>query len=171
MVEAKVLKKSGRKRAKYLDSSVKKLFIIGLVQGIPETYGNVEKILNELKLEKVPFSFCLSTDMKLQNIVVGIQSGSSAFPCAYCESRRPFDVVGMLRTLGRIRELCKQFDENGRKQKDAQEYFNAINMPLISGDDDTFIMDIIPIPELHLLLGIGEHEKIEMQFVEITCIC
>ena len=43
MVEAKVLKKSGRKRAKYLDSSVKKLFIIGLVQGIPETYGNVEK--------------------------------------------------------------------------------------------------------------------------------
>ena len=151
------MKKSGRKRKKYLDSSVKKLFILALVQGIPETYENVRKILEVLKLENVEFEFCLTTDMKLQNIMIGIQSGSAACPCPYCESRRPFKIPGKKRTLGRIRELCQMFNENGKKLKDAQEYFNAINMPLFCGDDDDLILDILSIPELHLHIGIGEH--------------
>ena len=94
--------------------------------------------------------------MKLQNIVVGIQSGSSTYPCAYCESARPFDVEGMLRTLGRLRKLAEDFKNSGSNKKDAKDYKNAINEPLFEGDDCTQILDILPIPELHLHIGIGK---------------
>ena len=80
---------------------MKKLFILAIVYGIPETRKNVEKILSALKLDDLKFDFILATDMKLQNLSIGIQSGSSTYPCAYCESPRPFDTEGMLRTLGK----------------------------------------------------------------------
>ena len=80
---------------------MKKLFILAIESGIPETYENVKAILSALKLEDLKFDFCLATDMKLQNIAVGIQSGSSMYPCAYCESARPFTIEAMLRTLGK----------------------------------------------------------------------
>ena len=62
----KLLKKSGRKKAKFLDSSVKKLFILAIVQGIPESHDNVDSIMSALNLEDAKFDFCLTTDMKLQ---------------------------------------------------------------------------------------------------------
>ena len=152
------MKKSGRKRAKFLDSSVKKLFIIGIVKGVPETNHNVKSIMSALNLEDTKLDFCLTTDMKLQNILVGIQSGSAKYPCPYCESARPFDVNGLKRTLGRLRELAQNFKDSNADKKDAQEYFNAIYEPIIQGSDDIFILDLLPIPELHLLLGIGKQK-------------
>ena len=112
--------------------------------------------MSALKLESVSFDFCLATDLKLQNIMIGIQSGSAKFPCAYCESERPFNVIGALRTLGRIRALYKSFDEDGASKKDGQDYLNVIHDPLLDGDDDVFILDLLPIPELHLHIGIGK---------------
>lgn len=150
------VKRSKRKCAKYLDSSVKKLFILAIVKGAPETYHNVKTIMKALNLEKVPFSFCLATDLKLQNILMGIQSSSSKYPCAYCESPRPFTKIGLIRTLGRIRELSKKFEEDGASKKDAKDYFNVIQAPLIEGADEDSVMDILSIPELHLLIGIGK---------------
>ena len=74
-------RRRSRKSAKYLDTSVKKLFILAIVKDIPETHHNVEKILSELGLQNVKFDFCLVTDMKLQNILCGMQSGSAKHPC------------------------------------------------------------------------------------------
>ena len=72
--------KKRKRRRKYLDSSVKKLFILAIVKGVPETRDNVNAILTALNLKKLRFDFCLATDLKLQNIAVGIQSGSSTYP-------------------------------------------------------------------------------------------
>ena len=149
-----ILKKSGRKRKKFLDTSVKKLFILAIVKGIPESNHNVKSIMAALNLENVKFDFCLTTDMKLQNILVGIQSGSSKYPCPYCESARPFDIPGLLRTLGRLRELAQKFENSD--EKDAKEYFNTIHQPIIQGEDHVFILDLLPPPELHLHIGIGK---------------
>ena len=159
------LKKSKRKRAKYLDSSVKKLFILAIVQGVPETRENVKNIMSALNLEDTKLDFCLTTDMKLQNILVGIQSSSATFPCPYCESARPFEKNARKRTLGRLRELARKFRQLGVKKKDAKDYFNAIYEPILNGEDDEFILDLLPIPELHLHIGIG---KICVQKIEIV---
>ena len=157
--ELRSFKSRKRRRSnKFLDSSVKKLFILAIVKGIPETRENVKTILKALKLENVKFDFCLATDMKLQNITVGIQANSSKHPCAYCEAPRPFDTKGMLRTLGRLRQLCKEFHEfGGGKKENAKDYCNVVHEPLIDGDDETLILLLLPIPELHLLLGIGNN--------------
>ena len=151
-----MLKKSGRKRAKYLDSSVKKLFVLAITKGIPETYFNVKTILAVLKLDNITFDFCLATDLKLQNILMGIQSNSSTYPCVYCESPRPFTTIGLVRTLGRIRQLSKLFDDNGACKNDAKDYMNAIYAPLFDGEDELRVIDILSPPELHLLIGIGK---------------
>ena len=140
-----------------MDSSVKKLFILAIVKGVPETTQNVEQIMSALKMENVEFEFCIATDMKLQNIICGLQSSSSTFPCPYCESPRPFTTEGILRTLGRIKKLYRSFIASGKKLKDAKDFLNVIHMPLITGDDDTEIIELLPIPELHLLLGIGKN--------------
>lgn len=39
----------------------------------------------------------------------------------------------------------------------AKDYFNCINKPLIGDDPQTTILDIIPPPELHLMLGATNH--------------
>ena len=147
--------KRRRQRKKYLDSSVKKLFILAIVKGIPETRQNVKAILDALKLENVKFNFFIATDLKLQNILLGIQSGSSSFPCGYCESQRPFGVKALMRTLDRIRQLAKEFGDKGGILKDAKEFKNAIHDPLLSGDGSQHIWHLLPIPELHLFIGIG----------------
>ena len=146
-----------------MDSSVKKLFILAIVKGIPETYENLKSILDALKLKKrkksLKLDFCLATDLKLQNIATGIQSGSSTYPCAYCESARPFTKAGKLRSLGRLRKLAEEFRKNSGDKKDAKDYMNVINAPLFEGDDSTLIIDILPIPELHIHIGVGKSKK------------
>ena len=42
----------------FLSSGVKKLHIIAIVEGIPETYSNVKKIMSELQLDKFDFFPC-----------------------------------------------------------------------------------------------------------------
>ena len=121
-----------------------------------ETYENVKTILKALNLNDVSFDFCLATDLKLQNILLGIQSGSSTYPCGYCESPRPFTTKGMLRTLGRLRQKSKEFQESGGDKKNAKDYCNVIYEPLLNGDDEDLVIEVLSIPELHLLLGIGK---------------
>ena len=77
---------------------------------------------------------------------------SSTYPCTWCESRTPFEIPGQLRTLGRIRELAKAYKNAGPKAK-ASEYFNAIHEPLFAGEDSETLLEVIPPPELHLMLG------------------
>ena len=113
-------------------------------------------ILSSLKLEKVKFEFYLSTDLKLQNIIAGMQANSSMHPCVYCIAPRPFEKEGELRTLGGNRELSSKFRADGANKKDAKDYLNVIGDPLIDGSDETEFIEIFPIPELHELIGIGE---------------
>lgn len=159
MVEKKdeIPTKSRRKRAKYLDSSVKKLFILAITKGIPETYHNVKIILKALRLQRITFDFCLTTDLKLMNIIMGIQSNSATYPCVFCESPRPFTTKGLVRTLGSLRKLYEEFQNSGGKKKDAKDYCNVINLPLFEGDDELSVIEILAIPELHLLIGIGKN--------------
>ena len=86
--EADDLKSPPKKRTakhikqRYKDSGVKKLFIIGIVEDILETYDNVKAILTLLGLEKI--DFVIATDLKLANILLGLSTHSSRFRCPYC---------------------------------------------------------------------------------------
>ena len=50
-----------------------------------ETYENVKRILDHVNLGIVKFKDIIASDLKLINMIVGIQSHSASCPCAFCE--------------------------------------------------------------------------------------
>ena len=85
-----------------------------------------------------------------------MQGHGAKYPCAWCYANAPFIEDAPLRTLGQLRKLQEQFnsEEGGRGDKKyAMEFFNVINMPIIDGDDDEYVLNVLLLDELHLLLG------------------
>jgi hypothetical protein len=143
-----------KKRAhKFKDSGVKKLLIIGIIQETTENYDNVREILRLLNLNTL--HFCLAADLKLCNILAGLQNHAAMYPCTWCEARAPFDQVARQRTLGRIRKMAQAYRNAGSVLRTAKDFFNCVHSPLLSGDDSLTLLELIPPPELHLLLGVA----------------
>ncbi len=145
------LKKKQPKDSRFLDSGVKRLFTIAIGFGIQENYSNVKTLLGALELKSISFS--LACDLKLANLLVGIQNHASTHPCAWCVTKSPTHEAAAPRTLDRIRLMFKEFNKAGRIWNKAQKFENCINEPLLDGEDETEILDVIPPPELHLMLG------------------
>ena len=133
-------------------SGVKKCFILCLIEDLPENYANVKKMLDLLDIGSIQHH--LACDLKLQNILVGIQGHSATHPCVYCTAKKPWDQPGELRTLGGIKQQVKDFQNAPKSKKIPKNFFNCIHEPLIVGDDEDRIIDILPLAELHLVLGI-----------------
>ena len=49
--------------------------------------------------------------------------------------------------------LLQRYVSDGSKIKKQQFYQNVTNQPLITGDPDKQILNILGVPELHLLIG------------------
>jgi hypothetical protein len=137
---------------KFLDTGVKKLIIIGITFDVQELYENVRTLLRSLKIDRIHFA--IATDLKLANILVGIQSHSSKHPCTWCEGSLPWSSPGRPRTLGRIKELVQAFRNAGGQLPKAATFMNCVNDPIIEGDNSWSILEFIPPPELHLMLGV-----------------
>ncbi|PAA78421.1 hypothetical protein BOX15_Mlig010790g22 [Macrostomum lignano] len=143
----------------FAEGGVKKLIIIAAVEKVPEYYENVQTVLNLLNLEDV--SFCSSVDMKLANVLLGLQSASSAHPCPWCETPRkefanPHRSV-RLRTFGSPSCQAAQYQriEGQRSSKPSGEPFhNCIRQPLLNWPDSSNTLEAVPPMELHLLLGL-----------------
>ncbi len=141
---------------KFLDTGVKKLFIIGLAQNVPECYENVKTLVRELPLD---VTFCTSADLKMLNILVGIGPHSSSCPCTWCEAHsKDFrsDFVAPLRTFARIRHQARLYKEAVRQKKKftPQTYFSCVEEPILRVRGDVVVLDAIAPPQLHLMMGV-----------------
>ena len=87
---------------------------------ILETTLQGEKLLDSLNLPDFREDFQITCDLKLINIVAGIQSCSSLHSCPYCEGCKVSGKwkAGSLRTFGSIREHQKKWKEetNGNRK-------------------------------------------------------
>ena len=91
----------------FLDSSVKKLFIIGIVEATQENFENVSILWLLLKLNKIECT--VATDLKMANILIGIMSHSSKYPCKWCTtSSDELHKCGEMRT---IRKCIEKFND------------------------------------------------------------
>ena len=52
-----------------------------------------------------------------------------------------------------INILFKDFVDNGANLRQQKNFQNVVNSPLLTGDESTKVIEIISVPELHLLLG------------------
>lgn len=101
------------------------------------------------------FEGSVATDLKLANILIGIMGHSSIHPCTWCIAEKSnLHERAELRTIGNISDSFAAWQAAKSKQKDAKQYNNCIHLPVFAGDSNKLILDIIPPPELHLLLGV-----------------
>lgn len=77
-------------------------------------------------------------------------------PCPYCvASKNNLHEKGIDRTIGRIKAMHdKWLKETEGDAKKAKKYENCINDPLLTANDEETIINLIPPPELHLMIGI-----------------
>ena len=138
------------------DSSVKRQMLVALSEGLPENFENVRQILSLIKLDKV--NFVVSCDMKLANILCGLQSHASTHPCSWCNTEsKHLSQSGSLRTLGSLVACYQEFAKSGGDIKKARSFGNVVHEPLLSGSENKLILELIPPMELHLLLGVVNH--------------
>ena len=91
------LEETPQNKAKFKDSGVKKLFVIGLAQATQENYDNVVQLWFMVGINN--FDATIATDLKLANILVGIMSHSGSLPCTWCYAQKSkLDSEGELRT-------------------------------------------------------------------------
>nr|XP_047129266.1 uncharacterized protein LOC124809287 isoform X1 [Hydra vulgaris] len=138
------------------DSGCNRQLIIAIAEDLFETYLNVQNVLSLIKPN--PKDFVVSCDLKLANILCGLQSHSSPHPCTWCDvPSNNLAQSGNLRTFGSLKSSCQAFDAAGRDMKKAKEFGNVVHPPLLALDDEQLVLDLIPPMELHLLLGVVNH--------------
>ena len=153
------------KRRKYEDgmmkteaklSSVKKLFIIGLMPDAQESHANVKLMLEEININKIPNT--ISADLKLDLNLIGKQCAACTNPCIFCdcssssfgkEDKEP----GKLLTIGDLKRYLQEFRDAGGDKDLAKEFQSVVNDILLDNDDSTYLIDVLNLPELHVLLG------------------
>lgn len=143
----------GIRAKKSKNSSVKKLFILALAPSSQENYVNVFQLWEALGIND--FKGTIATDLKLANIIVGIMSHASSFPCCWCYADKyNLGNDGELRYIGSGLKNYMDWCDAGSSPKDAKKFKNCIHLPIIQTSNDQLILDLIPPPELHLLLGV-----------------
>lgn len=142
----------GLSAKKFKDSGVKKILLIGLVPQMQENYDNIVKLWSLLKINDLKGT--IATDLKLANILTGIMSHASSFPCTWCIApKNQLDSSGIYRTIGSCLKNNAAWEKIGGSKCNAKMYKSTVHPPIFTGQDETLILDIIPPPELHLLLG------------------
>ena len=151
----------------FKDTGVKKLIILGIVEDIPENHSTLKAMLKILNLKKLSPKF--STDLKVANLLCGLQGHSSTHSCIWCQGKSPWEKTALLRTLGSLRKNVAVFQQNGSKEKNAKDYFNVVNTPLLDGPDDLKILNLFVPPEFHINIGVTSKLTQELGKVESYC--
>ena len=152
--------KTNAEKCKFKSTGVKQSIVLGCAP-VCESYINCKIILDKIDLSSVDFQ--ISADLKLLNIILGLQSASSKFPCPYCLSSKNKDgkwIAGAeSRTFQNVKENFEKFEKSDKKRKNLQKFFNVEFGSLINPTNlNTEILMICPPPPLHCIkLGPFNH--------------
>lgn len=93
----------------------------------------------------------IATDLKLVNILLGLMAHGSSHPCIWCDSKKDrLHEAGALRTIGNIHEKFWRWYDS---RNFAKEYGNAVHQSILKGEPNLEVIDILPPPELHFMMG------------------
>ena len=144
----------------YLNSGVKKVIILAVVEDCSERYENVKAVLEALGIDEL--DYFLAADGKMQNECMGMSAPGCTHPCIYCEARYfkktgTWDETTTPRTFGSCRKNAADFEKAEGKAKVPANFKNNIHQPLIgiNEPDHREVIDVVAIASLHLDLGMG----------------
>ena len=115
------------------EGSVKGLFVLTIVPDIEELYQNVKICLDSIEgLKDLPY--VVATDLKLANVLAGLQSHGAQHPCSYCEGTvGVWEQDAIMRTLGNIRKKKDEWIKEGAKLAEGKNFKNCVNDSLLHG--------------------------------------
>ena len=163
--------KAGRK-----SSGVNQLIPLAFCPKCPENYPNFRIFFEKTLIWAV--SFFMSVDLKVKNIVLGMQNAAAYYPCTECKTpRKEFckaKKTGDSRTISDLAHDYERFESDQAKRKDGAQYYNVIHLPLFAEtleemkSNDLPVRDFCPPSPLHYNLGIVElyHDKMEEKWPE-----
>lgn len=154
---------------RFLDSGVKKLFVVGISESTQENYENVAQLWSAINTNQLERGWTLAVDLKIANILSGIMTHSCAFPCIWCFAKKgELHELGPYRTIGDILKYYNDWQSQGGIKKDAKDFKNCTNPPIFQNNPDQLVLDIVTPPELHLMLGVvnSVHNHMREQFFE-----
>ena len=138
---------------KYSNSGVQRCHILAISEDIPESNQNLRLIIDKLHLEEVKFS--VAFDLKCANSVFGLSNHAGKRACLYCEGICTAE-CGDLRTLKSLDYWYSEYEKTGFDKSKMKDCMNVINQRILYLDEDpnTLIQNLVPPPELHLLIGV-----------------
>ena len=79
---------------------------------MPEQYESVKHLFELIKVNEVKCVY--AADMKMANIVFGLQNHASTYPCTWCTaSKNELNLCGTPRTLGHIIQESNNYSDHG----------------------------------------------------------
>ena len=140
----------------FKESSANRTIVLACVAGIPESHENLKIIVDKLKINDFSHPFKIVSDFKLINMMNGLQSGSSTYPCPYGKCKKPNKTSGWIkgedRTVKGTTLDNENYKVNGKEiRNNCKFYFNVEKEPLVKPNSDEKIVDLYPPPPLHLI--------------------
>ena len=154
----------GRKKR---DSGVKKLILLSVFPNVPECHENISAVLSDLGIAAIDFG--ITADLKMMLILIGKPLGKPMFNCPFCNSKAPFTDLYDLYSLGDLYAWHQAYLDAGSPYPRQQNYQNIVNIPLLTGDHERLVLDMLNPPPLHLLLGVVNNliESMETTLFEL----
>ena len=95
-----------------------------------------------------------ASDLKLSNILAGIGNHASAYGCLYCHQKTSGigafvenEQAVTMRTIGTLKKCNSDFMEIGQgKKENAKNFFSCINPPILKGEANIEIIQLVPPP-------------------------
>ena len=111
--------------------------------------------MEHLKLHRIP-NITIVMDLCLLNTILCISSHGGKYACSFCSGPSTLK-LGPLRTFGHLKEKYEQYQAAGAKLNKMKEFSNVFQPCLTVDDPGKLVMDVHPLPELHLLMGVVNH--------------
>ena len=136
-------------------TGVNRLLLLAEVDGGLERHHNVRLLLEKLKIHLLP-GLDLVGDLCITNTYLGISKHGGKFACYVCEGASTLE-SGELRTFGSLHDHFQAYRAAGSDPKKMKNFKNVVNECLVEADPSQLVGDVLPLPELHLLMGVGNH--------------
>ena len=137
---------------------------------VPENRANVKVLVDTLHLPTLQKDFKIVADIKLIDIMTGIQSTSSTHPCPYCKgvkldkagketNGKGTFVKGEPRSMKNLREDSEEYRSLGFPNRQTLRHFDSVEFPPLfvhSNQEEMLVSELSPPPQLHTgILGPG----------------
>lgn len=163
-----------KKRAKsYSQAGPRKSILVAIACGVTEHATNIQTIFDKIGINNfTDMKFYIETDLKLINIILGLGSHSSKFPCPFGECFREGLndwKLGKLRDFRSLKNHFEAYENEGSAT--SMNHASIKTVPLLTNEKllDILVMAIFPPPPLHCI-KLGPVNHILKQLIRLCVI-